>query len=62
MTSTLRSRRDHPTDQSTELEAVPAAALPGWLPTYNHHRSHTALGRQSPIGRTTVNNAAGHYS
>ncbi len=39
-----------------------AAALPGWLHTYNHHRSHTALGGQPPISRTTVNNPAGHYS
>jgi len=38
-----------------------AAALPGWLHTYNHHRSHTALGGQPPISRTTVNNGAGHY-
>jgi transposase InsO family protein len=39
-----------------------AAALPGWLHTYNHHRSHTALGGQPPISRTTVSNGAGHYS
>jgi len=39
-----------------------AAALPGWLHTYNHHRSHTALGGQPPISRTTVNNGAGHYT
>lgn len=37
-----------------------AAALPIWLHTYNHHRSHTALGGMPPISR--VNNAAGHYS
>lgn len=37
-----------------------AAALPGWLHTYNHHRSHTALGGHPPI--TRVNNAAGHYN
>ena len=37
-----------------------AAALPGWLHTYNYHRSHTALGGHPPI--TRVNNAAGHYS
>jgi transposase InsO family protein len=37
-----------------------AAALPDWLHTYNHHRSHTALGGHPPISR--VNNAAGHYS
>jgi transposase InsO family protein len=35
-----------------------AAALPGWLHTYNHHRGHTALNGQPPI--TRVNNGAGH--
>jgi transposase InsO family protein len=39
-----------------------AAALPGWLHTYNHHRSHTALGGNPPISRAAVNNPAGHYS
>ncbi len=38
-----------------------AAALPGWLHTYNHHRSHTALKGLPPISRITVTNAAGHY-
>ena len=47
-----------PFDSSAER----AAALPGWLHTYNHHRSHTALGGQPPISRTTVSNAAGHYT
>jgi transposase InsO family protein len=37
-----------------------AAALPVWLHTYNHHRSHTAIGGQPPISR--VNNPAGSYS
>jgi transposase InsO family protein len=37
-----------------------AAALPGWLHTYNHHRGHTALNGQPPI--TRVNNGAGHYT
>jgi transposase InsO family protein len=37
-----------------------AAALPGWLHTYNHHRAHTALGGHPPI--TRINNPAGHYS
>ena len=35
-----------------------AAALPGWLHTYNHHRTHTALGGHPPISRVTVNNLA----
>jgi transposase InsO family protein len=37
-----------------------AAALPDWLHTYNHHRTHTSLGGQPPISR--VNNATGHYT
>jgi transposase InsO family protein len=36
------------------------AALPVWLHTYNHHRSHTAIGGHPPI--TRVNNPAGSYS
>jgi transposase InsO family protein len=47
-----------PFDSSAER----AAALPGWLHTYNHHRSHTALGGLPPISRIVVNNAAGHYT
>jgi transposase InsO family protein len=47
-----------PFDSSAER----AAALPGWLHTYNHHRSHTALAGQPPISRIAVNNPAGHYS
>ena len=39
-----------------------AEALPGWLHTYNHHRTHTALGGHPPISRTTVSNGAGHYT
>ena len=37
-----------------------AAALSGWLHTYNHHRAHTALGGKPPISR--VNNVPRHYS
>jgi transposase InsO family protein len=36
-----------------------ANALPTWLHTYNHHRTHTALGGKPPI--TRVNNLAGQY-
>ncbi|MGX2993013.1 IS481 family transposase [Streptomyces sp. JNUCC 64] len=36
------------------------AALADFLHTYNHHRSHTALGGRPPISR--VNNPAGQYS
>jgi transposase InsO family protein len=39
-----------------------AEALPGWLHTYNHHRTHTAIGGQPPISRITVNDLAGHYN
>ncbi len=35
-------------------------ALTGFLHTYNHHRSHTALGGKPPISR--VNNAPGQYT
>jgi transposase InsO family protein len=38
------------------------AALPAWLHTYNHHRSHTSLGGQPPISRISVSNGPGHYS
>ena len=36
------------------------AALDGWLWRYNHHRKHTAIGRQTPINR--LNNLLGTYS
>jgi transposase InsO family protein len=35
------------------------AALDGWLFTYNHHRRHSAIGRQPPI--TRLNNLLGSY-
>jgi transposase InsO family protein len=35
-------------------------ALDGWLWTYNHHRRHTAIGRQPPI--TRLNNLLGSYT
>ena len=38
------------------------AALPDWLHTYNHHRSHTSLGGEPPISRTSVSNGADHYN
>lgn len=47
-----------PFDSSAER----TAALPGWLHTYNHHRTHTALGGLPPISRATVSNGAGHYT
>jgi transposase InsO family protein len=36
------------------------ASLDGWLHTYNHHRRHSAIGRQPPI--TRLNNLLGTYS
>jgi transposase InsO family protein len=41
-------------------EAERQAALPGWLHTYNHHRSHTALGGRPPASR--VPNLTGQYT
>jgi transposase InsO family protein len=35
-------------------------ALPGWLHEYNHHRPHSAIGRQAPITRLT--NLSGQYN
>ncbi len=35
-------------------------ALAGFLHTYTHHRSHTALGGKPPVSR--VNNAPGQYT
>jgi transposase InsO family protein len=40
-----------------------AAALDGWLWTYNHRRPHRALGRKTPIARLNeLNNLPGSYS
>ncbi len=36
------------------------AALDGWLHTYNHHRRHQSLGRQTPAAR--LNNLLGTYT
>jgi transposase InsO family protein len=36
------------------------AALDGWLWRYNHHRRHSAIGRQTPIDR--LNNLLGSYN
>jgi transposase InsO family protein len=37
-----------------------AAALDGWIYRYNHHRRHSAIGRQPPISR--LNNLLGSYT
>jgi transposase InsO family protein len=41
-------------------DAARTAALERWLHTYNHHRTHTAIGGQPPISR--LNNLPGQYS
>jgi transposase InsO family protein len=39
------------------------AALDGWLDYYNHHRRHSAIGRQPPLARLNQrNNLLGTYS
>jgi transposase InsO family protein len=40
-------------------ESARLAALPSWVHQYNHHRPHTAIGKQAPITRLT--NLAGHH-
>jgi transposase InsO family protein len=40
-------------------ESARLAALPAWIHEYNHHRPHSAIGKQSPI--TRLNNLAGHH-
>ena len=42
-------------------ESARRAALPAWLHFYNHHRPHTAIGKQPPISRIP-NNVPGHYT
>jgi transposase InsO family protein len=41
-------------------ESARRKALPGWLHEYNHHRTHTAIGRRPPITRLT--NLSGQYT
>ena len=41
-------------------ESARLAALPAWIHQYNHHRPHSAIGKQSPI--TRLDNLAGHHS
>lgn len=45
-----------------DSSAQRAAALPDFLHTYNHHRTHTALGGHPPISRLAVNNVPGQNS
>jgi transposase InsO family protein len=41
-------------------ESARLAALPSWIHEYNHHRPHSAVGKQAPI--TRLNNLAGHHT
>ena len=41
-------------------ESARLAALPAWVHKYNHHRPHSAIGKQSPI--TRLDNLAGRPS
>ena len=43
-----------------DSSAERTAALDGWLRHYNHHRRHSAIGRQPPI--TRLNNLLDTYS
>jgi hypothetical protein len=36
--------------------------LPGWLHTYNYHRTRTAIDGLPPISRLPVNDVMGHNS
>jgi transposase InsO family protein len=40
-------------------ESARLAALPAWVHQYNHHRPHSAIGKQAPI--TRLDNLAGHH-
>ena len=41
-------------------ESARLAALPAWVHQYNHHRPHSAIGKQAPI--TRLDNLAGHHN
>ena len=41
-------------------ESARLAALPAWIHEYNHHRPHSAIGKDTPI--TRLNNLAGHHT
>ena len=41
-------------------ESARLAALPAWIHEYNHHRPHSAIGKQPPI--TRLDNLAGHHT
>jgi len=41
-------------------ESARLAALPAWIHEYNHHRPHSAIGKNPPI--TRLDNLAGHHT
>ena len=41
-------------------ESARLAALPRWVHEYNHHRPHSAIGKQAPI--TRLDNLPGHHT
>lgn len=41
-------------------ESAQLAALPGWIPVYNHRRPNSAIGKEAPI--TRLNNLASHHN
>lgn len=47
-------------DRFYPSETARRTALPAWLHHYNHHRPHTAIGRQAPI--TRLDNLAGQHT
>jgi len=49
-----------PSNRMFTSESHRRKALPGWLHHYNHHRPHTAIGRNTPISRLT--NLPGHHT
>jgi len=55
---TLQRRWAYGAIYATSVERT--AALDGWLYTYNHHRRHQSLGRQTPA--TRLNNLLGTYT
>lgn len=55
---TLAAEWAYATTYSSEADR--AAAYPGWLHHYNHHRPHTGIGGQVPASR--IHNVTGNYS
>ena len=58
--SLARGCQEQGTDLSAASSSERTKARDGWLWQYNHHRKHSALGRQPPI--TRLSNLLGSYS